>query len=442
MTPRTQETLPPPGPPAPRPGSLWPFDPRRVPFYYGWVILVVGTLGMLASVPGQTNGVSVFTDHLTGATGLTRLELSMAYLFGTGASGLALPAGGRWIDRFGVRAVAAGASIGLGAVITGLSFVGAMSRPVGLAVMTAGFAGVRFCGQGLLTLASRTMIAQWFDRRRGRVTAVSSAVFSFTFSLTPALLHGLIAASGFRNAWRQLAAGLVAVVATLVLVTYRTRPEDCGIVIDPSGAGGGRDAPRSGIPDGSGATRAEAIRDRRFWAVTIPVAAMATVSTALTFHIVDIGRELGIDEGRIVRLFVPIALVSVPVTLVTGWLADRASVLRIAGGMAIAQIVMYVTVARLDLAWVRPLAILSWGASAGCFAALTAAALPRLFGRTHLGAIAGVQMSAMVIGSAVGPALFSVSRTVTGSYRAALLASLAAPVAALVLARGGTRVTG
>ncbi|HSP27282.1 MAG TPA: hypothetical protein VLN74_01950, partial [Ilumatobacteraceae bacterium] len=55
-----------------------PFDPARVGFYYGWVVLVAGTLGMIASVPGQTTGVSVFTDDLSDSSGLTRLQLSIA----------------------------------------------------------------------------------------------------------------------------------------------------------------------------------------------------------------------------------------------------------------------------------------------------------------------------------------------------------------------------
>ena len=99
-----------------------------------------------------------------------------------------------------------------------------MTPAVGLATMTVGFAFLRFFGQGLLTLASRTMIAQWFERRRGLVTSLSSAGFAFVFSLTPALLSALIAASDFRTAWRQLAVGLIVVMGTLILVFYRTRP--------------------------------------------------------------------------------------------------------------------------------------------------------------------------------------------------------------------------
>jgi hypothetical protein len=57
------------------------------------VVLVAGTIGVIASVPGQTAGDSVFTDHLSDGTGLSRLQVSIAYLLGTGTSGLLLPRG-------------------------------------------------------------------------------------------------------------------------------------------------------------------------------------------------------------------------------------------------------------------------------------------------------------------------------------------------------------
>lgn len=410
-----------------------PFDPGRVPFYYGWVILVVGTLGMLASFPGQTAGVSVFTEHLSDATGLSRLQLAMAYLFGTTTSGLFLPLGGKWIDLVGTRVVAFGASIGLAATITALSFVGPMGPTVGLVVMTIGFGFLRFCGQGLLTLSSRTMISQWFDRRRGLVSSASSAAFAFVFSLTPALLFALVELSGFRWAWRQLAIGLVAVLGVAILVLYRNRPEDCGLMIDGEGA----------LPDGSAMTfpaddpaftRAEAIRDPRFWIVTLPIFSMSVVGTALTFHIVDLGIEVGMAESAIVRIFVPIALISIPITLVSGWLADTVPIVGLAVAMGVLQIAMYLTVGELGDPVLRLVAIGSWGSSSGLRAALMAAALPRMFGRTNLGAIAGAQMSALVIGSAIGPFFFAWVQSVAGSYQRALVFSLVGPAAGLALA--------
>ena len=420
--------------------SRRPFDPRRVPFYYGWVVLAAGTIGLIASVPGQTAGVSVFTDDLTSTTGLTRLQLAIAYLIGTGASGLLLGIGGRMIDRYGSRVVAFAATIGLACTVTGLSFIGSMSTPVGLIVMSVGFGCLRFSGQGLLTLSSRTMVAQWFDRRRGFVSSLSQAVGSFAFAAAPALLLALIDIDGFRTAWRIIAVGLVLVMATLIAMLYRVSPEASGMIID-----GGLAAPNTSdtpaiIGKDTDATRGQALRDLRFWAVTLPVMAMSSTATAITFHIIDLGAEQGLDEDTIVRIFVPIAFVSIPVTLFTGWLIDRTSPMIVAMAMGASQVLMYLAIGYLDVTVMAVLAIIGWGAAQGCFSSLTSAALPRLFGRRHLGEIAGVQMSAMVIGSAVGPAFFALSRSLTDSYRPALWIAATVPASAVLLAAAGKRI--
>ena len=424
--------------PRERPGAVAgrrPFDPSRFRFYYGWVILVAGTVGVVASIPGQTAGVSVFTDDLTGATGLSRLQLSIAYLIGTGASGFFLPRGGRAIDRYGSRVVALAAVVGLAATLVGLSLVGRMGRLVGIAVMSIGFGSLRFSGQGLLTLSSRTMISQWFDRRRGVVSSWSNAVMSFVFAMTPAILLTLIELWGFRVAWRVIALFLVLVMGTIVAVFYRVSPETSGLVID-----GGiappfdHEAPVVRVGSDTDRNRSEALRDLGFWAVTIPVVAMASTSTALTFHILDLGAELGLSDARIVRIFVPIAVVSVPITLLGGWLVDRVSPLAIGAGMSVAQVVMYIAVPELDRTTGAVVAIGAWGIAQGCYAPLTSAAIPRLFGRRYLGEIAGVQMALMVIGSAIGPAFFAVVKTLTGSYQYALWGSVTIPALGIAVA--------
>ena len=72
-------------------GGFWgvrtPFAPSRCPVYYGWVIVLVATIGSIFSIPGQTMGFSVFTDVLMKELGLSRVELSLAYCIGTVASG-------------------------------------------------------------------------------------------------------------------------------------------------------------------------------------------------------------------------------------------------------------------------------------------------------------------------------------------------------------------
>ena len=138
----------------------FPFRPAALPFYYGWVVLVASTVGLVVSAPGQTIGVSVFTESLLKATGLSRVEFSNAYLIGTLVSGLMLPYAGEALDRIGVRRGVVLASLGLGATLVYLSQVdriaavvaglGVPEIPAVFALLTLGFLGLRFSGQGVL----------------------------------------------------------------------------------------------------------------------------------------------------------------------------------------------------------------------------------------------------------------------------------------------------
>ena len=187
-------------------GIFWrsdrPFPPSAFPFYYGWIILIVSTVGLVASAPGQTLGVSVFTESLLEVTGLSRVQLSNAYLMGTLGSGLLLPYAGTVLDRIGVRRGVVWSSMGLGLVLALLSQVDHMTSAVeawgvdreiaSYAILTFGFLGLRFTGQGALTLSCRTMLARWFERRRGLASSISAPFASVAFASSPVLLAGWV----------------------------------------------------------------------------------------------------------------------------------------------------------------------------------------------------------------------------------------------------------
>ena len=105
----------------------FPFSPAKIPIFYGWVIMLASVLGVLTSVPGQTIGVSIFTDHLIEATGLSRLQLANAYLVGTLTSGCLLPFGGKLLDKLGARKVVVFAAVGLGLTLSYLSICDRLS---------------------------------------------------------------------------------------------------------------------------------------------------------------------------------------------------------------------------------------------------------------------------------------------------------------------------
>jgi len=415
----------------------FPFRPASLPFFYGWVVLGASTLGIVMSVPGQTMGVSVFADHLLAATGLSRLELSNAYLVGTIASGLALPWGGHLVDRVGVRQMIVIASFGLAAMLVFLASTEAIvstivsrqsllgAQVVAMGVFAVGFTGLRFSGQGMLTLTSRTMVGRWFEKKRGLVAAISGPFVSFSFAGAPLLLSLWIGRAGWRGAWIEMALGVAIVMGGLGWLLFRDTPEECELHVDGAAAsshlmtatdGEDADGPSPVPEDETDFTRPEALRTAAFWLVTLAIGSQAMVGTGITFHIVNLGAEMGLGETAAVAIFLPIAVVSACVGFAAGAAVDRYSIRVLIMVMMTAQAVMFGAMAHFaDPIW-RVFAIAGWGIGSGFYGPLTVAAIPNFFGRTHLGAIQGAMMSAIVIASALGPSALAALRDAFDSY--------------------------
>jgi MFS family permease len=412
-----------------------PFAPARLPFFYGWWIVVVATVGIVMSIPGQTMGVSVFTDHLLAVTGLSRLQLSMTYLIGTLLSSLLLPRGGSLLDRHGSRAISMAACLMMAATLCVLTQIDGIARGLGRAVgaassltvyagvLTLCFALLRFSGQGMLTMSSRTMLTKWFERRRGLASGIAGVFISFGFASAPPILQAMIELTNWRVAWLGLAAAAGLGMTTLAWLFYRDNPEECGLTMDgrPVSGGGADDDERSEIVEEPSYTRANALRTAGFWSVTIALSINAMVYTGITFHIVDLGNDAGIGGPAAVRLFLPIAAVSTVLGLASGWAADRMPIRALLLVFLAAQSLGFVAAGSLGDPVFVPLMILGWGVSSGLFGTILSVALPNFFGREHLGAIASVQMSCMVAGSAVGPAFLAAAKDASGSYHVGLL---------------------
>ena len=165
----------------------WPFSPKKFPFFYGWVVWGFSTLGILFSIPGQTMGLAVFTDSFIEVLGLSRTELSLAYLIGTVGSSLFLARAGRWYDIFGGRTMITIASVALSLMIIYVSYVDILSASLGGSVWLSftlimiGYFGVRFFGQGVLTSCSRNVLLLWFIKKRGLVGGMRNVFVSLGF---------------------------------------------------------------------------------------------------------------------------------------------------------------------------------------------------------------------------------------------------------------------
>lgn len=401
-----------------------PFDPARWPFFYGWMILVWGTLGVLMSVPGQTIGVSVFTDHLIEALQITRDQLSVAYMFGTIGSSFLLPWAGKLYDRLGVRPVAISAALGLSLVLFLLSNISNLlvdklqvTAPwVIVSAMLMCFMLLRFFGQGVMTMTSKNMMMQWFEQRRGFATGFSNAMTAIMFSSTPVVMYYLIEKYTWQGAWQVMALAAGLLFPLIILIFFRDRPEDSGLEPD----GGFK------LTEKAAAKRSKVVkqftlpevkRQYSFWIFAGMLAMQGLYITGFTFHVVSIFDTAGIDESKAITVFVPMAVIALLVTLIASIFSDYIVLkylLYIKGLGACLGIIGVVLLSAFS--WAYYLVIIGTGLMAGLYNVIYSVVWPRYFGRAHLGAITGQVMMLVVFGSALGPILFSGALTHTGSY--------------------------
>ena len=414
----------------------WPFDPKRSPVYYGWVVWLFSTVGFLLSIPGQTMGMAVFTEPFLEAFGLTRTQLSMAYLFGTIGSSLFLTQAGRWYDRLGGRIMIAASSLALGLMVGYISFVDVLSRWLGghtlvtFILILLGFFGVRFFGQGVLTSCSRNVLMLWFVKRRGLVSGLRSVFVSFGFSLAPLVLAMMIGGFGWRGALWFMALLVGLAFAVLAFIFVRDNPDSCGLIADGEKPSDAYVAP----VEAPSKSLAEARRSPVFWIYSMSLAMHAMFGTALTFHVVAIFGEAGLPRDVAFGYFFPAAICATAANLVGSYLVDKGPLKPFLIVMLVGFVVGGYGLINLDQSWGYWMLAAGFGTGGGLWGVTSNLAFIRFFGPLHLGEVSGFNTSISVFASAVGPFAFSLAVDHLGSYNVAAQICLAMLVVLLIAA--------
>jgi MFS transporter, OFA family, oxalate/formate antiporter len=400
-----------------------PFGPSKWPFYYGWFIIALGTLGIIMSIPGQTIGVSTFTDSLIEVLNISRDQISLAYMVGTILSSFLLTKAGRLYDSHGARLVGGIGSVGLGISLIILSQVdeiinalGAYGRVVPVVlIMVVGFGFIRFFGQGVLTLVSRTMMMKWFDSRRGFATSFSNVFTALGFSMAPVYIEFLIQEFDWNGAWMVMGVTSAFIFPIVIFVFFRNSPIEVGLL--PDGGTVQKKTKKMLFPVVKEFTLSEVRVTLIFWVFSLFLAMQSFYITGFTFHVVSIFESVNMERSDAIGIFPPMAYISVFASLFFGWVSDHIKLNYLLYSKGIAScigLVGLIFLGQYEFAYY--LLILGTGLMTGLFGVISAVSWPRLFGKSHLGAISGFNMTIIVFGSALGPMLFSLSESQTGNY--------------------------
>ncbi|MEX2535603.1 MAG: MFS transporter [Trueperaceae bacterium] len=392
------------------------------PIYYGWLILLAATLGMMMTSPGQTYGVSVFLDDIIAELELSRSTVSLLYTIGTLVGSFSLPFVGRFIDRRGPRVAVVVVSALFALACLFMGFVS------GLFSLLVGFVLIRGLGQGSLGLVSLHVINIWFVRRRGLAVGLSGLGIALATAFFPLLSQFLLDEVGWRVAYMLLGALVAVIMVPLGALFFRSHPEAYGL------------RPDSSIPKEETAEReveytaAQARRTLTFWLFVTGDFLVSALGTGLVFHHYSIMAASGVDRLQASAFYIPLGGLSAGSILLTGYLMDRVPprfLLSISLGLLAAAIVLAGRASSAEL-------ILLYGAvmglANGMKGAIGGSVYAYYFGRKHLGSIKGSAITITVAGTAAGPLIYALGYEAAGSYLPVLMLSALLPLAVALFA--------
>jgi len=401
---------------------------RRARFYYGWIVMTVAALAMVATLPGRTQGLGLVTEPLLADFNIDRFTYATINLWATLIGALFSIGVGRFIDQIGSRIVVVTVSIALGLVVVAMSSTTSLLWLTVLITLTRGF------GQSALSVVSLTMVGQWFRRKLSLAMAIYAVVLSMGFMIAFPVVQEAVRTRGWRPTWMAVGLTVLFIFTPLAIWLVRDTPESMGLALDGEAirTGGGAGAasavaaahpPAMGSHAGvseelTGMKWLDALRTPAFWVFAFASSTYGLVSSGISLFNESILIERGFDARTFQISLIIVAMTGLLGNFIGGWLADRWQMNRL---MAVTMFLLMISLIALPLVQtighVMAYATLM-GLSGGFVTVLFFAFWSRVYGRRELGRIQGSAQALTVFASAIGPLLLAFSKDTTGSYAA------------------------
>lgn len=376
----------------------------RLPFFYGWVVVVVTFVTMAIGVNART-AFSLFYPPILSEFGWERGVTAGAFSFGFVASAIASPLIGRLMDRAGPRAVM---ELGVLLMGGGLLLAPLTSQPwhlyVTIGVMVgAGSVCLGYSGQSLF-------LPNWFIRKRGFAIGIAFAGVGIgSVTLLPWVQH-LIEQTGWRTACTAMGLMILIVLAPINLLLHK-RPEDIGLQPDGDAApAAGTAKPVSNIVDPVWAatdwTLRRAVATARFWWIALGYFCGLYIWYAVQVHQTKFLLDIGFGPSVAVWALGAVSLLGIPGQIFLGHISDRIGrewVWAIScAGFAICFAALMALKFHPSL-WLVWLMVLTQGALGYGLTSIMGAVVFEIFQGRHQASIFGMIMLAALAGGAAGP---------------------------------------
>lgn len=408
--------------------------PLAVPFYYGWIVLVISFLTTLVSA-GIRSSPSVLIHPLELEFGWNRAVIASAISVNLLLFGVAAPISGWLLDRFGPRRVMMSS---LSLLVIGVSATTFMAQFWQFVLLWGVVVGLGAGGVG--SVLSATVANRWFVARRGLALGILNSASSTGQLIFLPLLMFVIQSGGWRFGSRIL---VVAALLLIPLIFLLMRDDPAEIGLEPFGSkesravSGASLASLRGASKTSGSIRlSEVFTSSTFWLLAGSFFVCGgTANGLIGTHLIPHEIDHGIPQVTAATLVGVMGGLNFVGTVLSGWMTDRVEPRKwLSMVFALRGVSLFILPFVTDYSGLFLFAViygLDWFATVPPTVALTA----DTFGKQNIGKVYGWIFMSHQIGAAIMASAAGAIRVWLGDYHFAFLAGgcIAMVAAALAL---------
>ena len=354
--------------------------------------LFFGFLLAFSSNVGQTFFIAFFSGEIRNDLGLSHGKFGAIYSAATLGSAIAFLWLGKSTDKYDLPRLGAAALLGL----SGCMIV--MANAYSVFVLCLALFGMRLLGQALPGHIAITAMARWFSAERGRAISIATLGYPVGEALLPILVATFLTLMTWREIWAYASLIMLSILLPAMLWSSHLL-RSCNL-----------DQHHELLPEKKNRelkswTRAQVLRDQRFYMLLPGLLAPPFIITGILFHQVHLLEMKSWLLSEFAACYPFYAISATIFTLVAGWMVDRFGAVYLLQFYLLPLGFGLALIGCIDEFLVAPVFMALIGASAGGATVLFGALWAEMYGTDNLGSIRSLSVTLQVFSTAVAPAL-------------------------------------
>ena len=386
---------------------------KKLPFYYGWVIVAAAFLGTFIGGGLQSFTFSIFLEPMGKDLGWSKTVLTGALTVRIITAASLAPFFGVTVDRHGPRLL-----IMLAAIIGSIAAL-LISRVTEIWQFYVIFAFVGISGgAGLGGVVTGATVSKWFVRLRGRALAITTMAGPAPGLFLAPIMTLIVFNQGWRSGWILMSILFITLLLPVAFFMVR-QPEDIGLL--PDGASSKDELEiaykkRGGLESLYSWSLRESLRTKALWSLVVTQILSGLAISTVVLHEFSYVRDMGYSTAIAAGVLSTHAGLAMAIRPIWGVILERIPVRLVMSAVYLGTAVGIIILLNATTVTTVFLFAVVYGMTVAGLAVSQTIIFPNYFGRDHVGAIRGFTMPITMPAGAVGPLIVSIMYDINGDY--------------------------